>query len=141
MQISVRDTGLKVLANSTHPTLIREQAEPDSWEWLPQYRGRFHRQASLAFDLKRQYTIGWRLGIARMISRCLVFRDAKPGGPPPAAVRRTVDRSSWTPDDATVLRREVERNWSDLPPTRRMLGVDLDGSSRIWPAHVDGLSV
>ena len=26
-----------------------------------------------------------------MISRCLVFRDAKPRGPRPAAVRRTVD--------------------------------------------------
>jgi len=35
------------------------------------------------------------------------------------------------PDDATVLRREVERNWSDLLITRRMLGVDLVGSSRI----------
>ena len=82
MRRSVRDTGLKVLANSTHHTFVREQAEPDSWEWLPQYRGRFHRKTSLAPDLKRQYTTGWRLGIARMVSRCLVFRDAKPGGPP-----------------------------------------------------------
>src|SRR5215213_969049 len=42
-------------------------------------------------------------------------------------------------------RRPVEAgdHWShrcrrndDLPITRRMLGVDLDGSRRIWPAHV-----
>jgi hypothetical protein len=32
-------------------------------------------------------------------------------------------------------------NWSDLPFTSRMLGVDLDGSRRIEPAHVGCSSV
>src|SRR5829696_935367 len=40
---------------------------------------------------------------------------------------------------AMRLRRPTRRPQSggtdDLPLTRRMLGVDLDGSRRIWPAH------
>jgi hypothetical protein len=35
---------------------------------------------------------------------------------------------------ATLLMRRHRTD--DLPITSRMLGVDLDGSRRIWPAHV-----
>jgi len=36
---------------------------------------------------------------------------------------------------------DTEARTDDLPITRRMLGVDLDGSRRIWLLRLDALSV